>query len=342
LRNSLEVVSLVLKFRVNEYVLDELIDWSRIPDDPIYRMTFPCAAMLAGDAYARLASLLARGSVGQDLEAEVARIRLDLNPHTGGQVTDNVPELDGRRLAGLQHKYRESVLFFPAAGQTCHAYCSYCFRWPQRFVVDDDADDLLRVFERVVASGRHLALMAHYSHPAELEPEIARRAATRIRSTGAEIRMQAPLVRGVDDRPDTWVDLWNTGVRLGMVLYYTFVLRATGPRRYFEVPLAKAYEIFRDAYSRVSGVARTVRGPSMSAHPGKVRVLGTATISGRRCSVLDFLQSRDPRWVRRPFHAHFSSSASWFDDLEPAFEEQPFPSCRDSPAYDDFSQASAM
>ena len=38
---------------------------------------------------------------------------------------------------GCQHKYRETVLFFPVQGQTCHAYCTYCFRWPQ-FVGDKD------------------------------------------------------------------------------------------------------------------------------------------------------------------------------------------------------------
>ena len=31
----------------------------------------------------------------------------------------------------MQHKYRETVLFFPSQGQTCHAYCTFCFRWPQ-------------------------------------------------------------------------------------------------------------------------------------------------------------------------------------------------------------------
>ena len=41
--------------------------------------------------------------------------------------------------------------------------------WPQRFVEDDDADDLLRLFEDVQRSGRQLALMAHYTHPRELE-----------------------------------------------------------------------------------------------------------------------------------------------------------------------------
>lgn len=37
----------------------------------------------------------------------------------------------GRPLPGVQHKYADTVLVFPAAGQPCHAYCSYCFRWPQ-------------------------------------------------------------------------------------------------------------------------------------------------------------------------------------------------------------------
>ncbi len=23
------------------------------------------------------------------------------------------------------------MLFFPSQGQTCHAYCTFCFRWPQ-------------------------------------------------------------------------------------------------------------------------------------------------------------------------------------------------------------------
>jgi len=31
----------------------------------------------------------------------------------------------------MQHKYKETVLFFPRHGQTCHAYCTFCFRWPQ-------------------------------------------------------------------------------------------------------------------------------------------------------------------------------------------------------------------
>jgi L-lysine 2,3-aminomutase len=54
-----------------------------------------------------------------------------LNPHPAGQLLLNAPRLHGRPLPGLQHKYQETVLFFPRQGQTCHAYCTYCFRWAQ-------------------------------------------------------------------------------------------------------------------------------------------------------------------------------------------------------------------
>ena len=35
--------------------------------------------------------------------------------------------------------------------------------------------------------------------------------------------------------------------------------------------------------------------------------------------VCDFIQARDPAWVRKPFFAEFDKTASWFDELRPAF-----------------------
>ena len=45
-RHAMRVVSRILPFRVNGYVIDQLIDWSRVPDDPIFQMTFPQRGML--------------------------------------------------------------------------------------------------------------------------------------------------------------------------------------------------------------------------------------------------------------------------------------------------------
>jgi L-lysine 2,3-aminomutase len=196
--------------------------------------------------------------------------------------------------------------------------------WPQRFVTDKDADDCLRLFEQVIAAGKHLAVMAHYSHPAELRPEIAREAVRRVRATGAQLRMQAPVIQHVNDNAHAWAELWREGVKLGMIPYYMFIERDTGARNYFEVPLARCQEIFRDAYRQVSGLARTVRGPSMSAFPGKVRVCGVTQMRGEKVFVLEMIQARDPEWVARPFFAKFDPYATWLDQLEPAFGERTF------------------
>ena len=88
--------------------------------------------------------------------------------------------------------------------------------------------------------------------------------------------------------------MWRTQVRMGMVPYYMFVERDTGPQDYFAVPLARGHGIFRDAYRQVSGLCRTVRGPSMSATPGKVCIDGIAEVAGQKVFVLHMIQARDP------------------------------------------------
>ncbi len=86
--------------------------------------------------------------------------------------------------------------------------------------------------------------------------------------------------------------------------------------------LPARYEIFRDAYSSVSGLCRTVRGPSMSATPGKVCVDGVTEIAGQRVFVLHMIQSRDPSLVGRPFFAGYDPDAVWLSDLRPAFADR--------------------
>ncbi|MFD3612349.1 KamA family radical SAM protein [Streptomyces atroolivaceus] len=386
---TVRAVSQVLPFRVNEYVLSELIDWHRVPEDPIFQLVFPQHGMLPADDEKLLVDLLRRRAPKREIAPEVRRIRAGLNPHPSGQMELNVPSLADDALEGIQHKYRETVLYFPQQGQTCHAYCTYCFRWaqfigdadlrfaapgperliaylrwhpavsdvlftggdpmvmsterlrshlepvlsvdtvrtvrigtkavaywPQRFVSDADADDLLRLFEQVVASGRNLAIMAHFSHPRELETATARRALGRIRATGAVVYCQAPLIAHVNDDARTWAELWRAELAAGAVPYYMFVERDTGPRHYFEVPLAEGLEIFRTAYSKLPGLARTVRGPVMSATPGKVVVDGVEETSEGRFFQLRMVQARDPKLVGRPFRARWSPTAAWVDHLE--------------------------
>jgi hypothetical protein len=103
-----------------------------------------------------------------------------------------------------------------------------------------------------------------------------------------------------------------------------FVERNTGPKRYFEVPLRRALRIYKEAWRRQSGLGRTVRGPSMSASPGKVLVDDVTRIAGEEVFVLKFLQGRDPDWSGRTSYAKFDPEATWLDQLEPAFGESRF------------------
>ncbi|PZG40874.1 lysine 2,3-aminomutase, partial [Spongiactinospora gelatinilytica] len=393
-RLRIRAVATVLPFRTNAYVVDELIDWSDIPDDPIYRLVFPQADMLPEADVSRIAGLLRDEAAKSEITAVAHDVRMKLNPHPAGQLQLNVPRVGQEPIQGLQHKYPETVLFFPKQGQTCHAYCTYCFRWaqfvgepdlkmasddierlveyvrahpevtsvlltggdpmimgepvlrryveplleveqlesirigtkslgywPQRYITDPDADDTLRLFSRVVESGKNLAFMAHFSHPREIEPPAVQEAVRRIIDTGAVIRTQAPLIRSINDDPAIWTNMWRRHLTMGMVPYYMFVERDTGPQDYFAVPLARAYEIFRDAYAGVSGLCRTVRGPSMSATPGKVCVDGVTEIAGQKVFVLHLIQARDPELVGRPFFARYDPHATWLTDLTPAFAD---------------------
>lgn len=154
LRESIRVVGSVFPFRTNTYVTGNLIDWSRVPEDPLFQLTFPQREMLEEEDYQLIRSLRRSQENRAELRDTVESIRVQLNPQPAGQLSHNVPELDGQPVDGIQHKYRETVLFFPAQGQTCHAYCSYCFRWPQFCSTGDmkfmarNSRDLVRYLER--------------------------------------------------------------------------------------------------------------------------------------------------------------------------------------------------
>ncbi|KAF4637314.1 hypothetical protein G7Y89_g770 [Cudoniella acicularis] len=390
----------VFPMRNNNYVCDELIDWSNVPDDPMFQLTFPQPEMLNNENLRKMLLAMADPAANKcSLVSAAEDIRRGLNPHPAGQKRLNVPILDGVPIEGMQHKYKETVLFFPSEGQFCHAYCSYCFRWaqftsvgsdqqfkssdaeglhdyiayhkfvkdllftggdpmvmqaktlnryitplleseetnhlqtirigtkslaywPYRFTTDDDAKDMLNLFEKIVKSGKHLSVQAHFTHPRELSTSVVKEAMKLIQMTGATIRCQSPLIRHVNDSGSVWSTMWNEQTKLGAIPYYMFVERDTGAHEYFSVPLARALEVFNEAYSNLAGTARTVRGPSMSADPGKIGVVAVSEIAGEKVFVLKFLQARKPKWVNEVFYAKYDPNATWLDDLKPAFGEK--------------------
>lgn len=134
---ELKTIAQVLPFRTNNYVVEELIDWDNIPNDPIYQLTFLQKDMLEPQHYDKIAKVMNSGATKDKIRSAANEIRYELNPHPAGQMTANIPIDDDEIIPGVQHKYRETALIFPSAGQTCHAYCTFCFRWAQFVGIDD-------------------------------------------------------------------------------------------------------------------------------------------------------------------------------------------------------------
>lgn len=395
-----EIVAKVLPFKTNNYIVDYLIDWKNYKTDPVYILTFPNKDMLRPDHFERVKKGVRDGIPEAELTKIINGIRLELNPHPANQAS-NVPTLDGQKLAGSQHKYRDIVLFFPSEGQSCHAHCTFCFRWPQ-FVKDldlqfsmreidllidyirrnehihevlftggdplimspgtisryidkiieariphlktirfgsksltfwpftflpefnDEGDDMLGMFRKIVDNGYHLAFMAHFNHPNEMDNGVVQEAIHNIQSTGAMIRTQAPLLRTINDSSAVWSGMWEKQVALNMIPYYMFVERQTGPYDYYSLPLSKVYAIYQGAVKNSASFAKTVTAPVMSASQGKVQVLGTmeSPLDGEKYFMLQYVRHRDYNQTFKPFLMKYDETSTWVDQLEPVTVEK--------------------
>lgn len=390
---TIKIVSQVLPFRINNYVLEKLINWENTPADPLFQALFPQRGMLHEDDYQQIAKLLSQGNKPA-LQRLVHDIRQVMNPDHAGQHAFNRPCVNGNYLDGIQHKYTETVLFFPGEGQTCHSYCTFCLRWQQfippselhfsctepkqltdylkknpevtdvlftggdplvmnttnlsRYILpllspefthiknirigtraltfwpyrffNEEGDSLLQLLERVIKNDKHLAIMAHLDHSNELQAPLTRQAIQRLQSIGVIIRTQTPLLAHVNADERIWRELLKQQISLGIIPYYMFVARDTGPHKYFRVPLAKALAIYNDTMNTLSGLAKTMRGPVMSCLLGKVEIMGVTEINKEAVYVLRYLQARDSRLLAQPFFAKFDEEAYWFDDLKPFTE----------------------
>ncbi|QHS63372.1 KamA family radical SAM protein [Chitinophaga agri] len=127
---DIKLVAEIYPFKTNNYVLENLIDWDNFVNDPIFRLNFPAREMLTNEDFEQLRLGRERMSV-DEYQQLINDIRVGLNPHPAGQSSFNIPFDNGVKLEGIQHKYKTTVLFFPSHNQTCHAYCTFCFRWPQ-------------------------------------------------------------------------------------------------------------------------------------------------------------------------------------------------------------------
>jgi KamA family protein len=341
-RKDLEPVCKVFGFHASPYYLS-LIDWND-PDDPIRRLIVPHPAELENwewgsldasneQSYTRMpglqhkypstALLLVSDTCGgqcrycfrkrifvdgeqqhtlADVDAAVDYLRIHTEVNnvlmTGGDPlmlpTRKLYELVAA-VRGIEH------IRIVRIGSRIPAFL------PQRISMDPELLDLFRTFS---LPDRRLYVMTHFSHPRELTEE-ARLAVRLMMENGVMLCNQTPLIRGVNSDPDTLAELMAELSYLGIAPYYVFQCRPAAGNRLYAVPLEEAYEIFEEARSQVSGLAKRARFV-LSHATGKVEIVGHSTDR----TFFKYHRTADDADDYRFMVCRSNPNAYWLDDYE--------------------------
>lgn len=334
-QEDFDILSNIFYFKTNNYVLENLIDWANLENDAMFRLNFLHKNILNEVDYQYLVTLYRTGATLEALRPFIEAIRKKTTPQIPYDEKC-FPKKGRERIQGLYRSFNNVISLFPDPMlKTCHAYCSYCFRWiafnntevqsytsykdpntpveylkenpeinealftgadpltltadkiklyvdplleidsvktirfntkaltwwPFRFTTDKDAENILELFRYLVASGRKLTFCAHLTHVKELQNDHVIEAIKNIQATGAQIICQGPVVEGINDTVEDWVNLWSQEVALGLQPYYMFVELNHNAEASFRIPLAKAVHIFQTAEKQVKGLQQPFNGP---------------------------------------------------------------------------------
>ncbi len=339
-RERLRKVAEVYVFRANDYYL-ELIDWDD-PNDPIRQLIIPRSEELNDwgqlDASNEAANTVAQGVQHKYTDTvlllcnEVCgaycrycfrkRLFMDDNEEVTKDVSDGIAYIrehaevtnvlltggdplimSTRRLREILQQLREiEHVKIIRMGSKMPAFD------PFRILRDEGLQETLREFS---TPEKRIYLMAHFDHPRELTP-LAIKGLAMYQACGVTCVNQCPMIRGINDDPDTLADLWGTLSHIGVPPYYLFQGRPTAGNEPYEVPIVEGWEIWRDAVTRESGLAGRARF-AMSHETGKIEICG---VDSERIH-FRYHRSKHPENRGQFFSCYRDDRAYWLDQLEP-------------------------
>lgn len=180
--------------------------------------------------------------------------------------------------------------------------------FPDRILQDDKLLDLLKKYSR---KERRIYVVTHFNHPNEIT-EKSINAIDKLINSNVTVNNQTVLLKGVNDNPDTLVELMNGLVNMGVIPYYVFQCRPVKRvKTHFQVPLEKGYKIVEDAKRRLDGHAKRFRY-IMSHRGGKIEIVG---IIGDEI-YLKYHQAKDKENIGRFFKKKLNKTACWLDDFK--------------------------
>lgn len=137
---------------------------------------------------------------------------------------------------------------------------------------------------------KQLYIITQFNHPKEITEE-SRAAIRSLRATGAVVRNQTVLLRGINDDPQVLGSLLRQLTSIGCIPYYIFQCRPVrGVKNHFQVPMAEGLDIVEAAKVMQSGQGKNVKY-CLSHSTGKLEIIGKAENGGM---ILKYHQAKNP------------------------------------------------
>lgn len=271
-----------------------------------------------------------RGDEDMFLQQDVTQVHRYLRQHP--EVTDllitggDAGYMPASRFA----EYARPILSDPALLHIrTIRFASRVLSYDPEVVLSPRFQPMLDLFRELCDHGVQLAFMAHFSTPGELLNPSTIAAVRRLQRHGVTLRSQSPIMnhislfldeRGqvdIDRTARNWIDLGNLLAMLRIGFHSMYCARPTGEHHYFTVPLAALNEIYSRIHRSLASINRPSRYLSMTTSAGKISILGTTVVGGRKAFALKFTQARNMAWMDQVFLARYDEKENNVNLLEP-------------------------
>jgi len=139
-----------------------------------------------------------------------------------------------------------------------------------------------------------------------------------LQRAGAVIANQTPLIRGVNDDPETLAELLAKLSFIGATPYYIFQCRPALGNKAYTIPIEQGYDIIEQVKARVSGLAKRVRFV-MSHSTGKIEIIGKT----EDMVYFKYHRATDDMDSGRFMAFKSNPNACWFDDYDEVIQRYP-------------------
>ena len=179
--------------------------------------------------------------------------------------------------------------------------------FPERILGDAALQTMLRQYSR---RDKRVYITTHFNHPREIT-EQAIDVVAALYEAGVIVNNQAVLLNGVNDDPQTMVELQNRLAGIGANPYYVFQCRPVKRVKHgFQVPLARGHAILEEAKRYCNGYSKRFRY-IMSDRSGKIEIIAVAENE----IYMKYHEAKHPRNNGRFFKRPLTPTAGWLDDL---------------------------